>query len=1309
MLDDGAPNFQHESRLNYSYNVDRDSLKQYMQSGAQKRKSDLDFLDLTLPKKAKYLLCKENPNAPIRLDARHSDIAERPSSKSITQHNHMARPLAVLTQAKKSSLQHESQPAYSSSLVRRNRESCLVDFRAEESPRTSTGERPNQTLNQFRFDELSAKSRDQSPIKTVSRLSDFEASVHVGPCLFIPASYVPPSKDIVPYLKRIVQSFKPEDVLCDTRGYYISFKNSPSGKLFAQMCYSNLNGTLFIHRYQLVMEQYDGYERKEEGETDTVRGSLGSNSKARLPSDVQQDGQVDTESRKGKQLLQGSRLRNAFSLNPAIHNSDVLNNKQDRTYINREAPRYSSPNLPQSPKIPLQSSDCDLRCGSSDQEQNTVISHSEVVNVLNDHIRTSLPPCDKQSHAFQRTTPSIDERTEWISGSNEPPHDFYSLRLARLIHSEGSTPFSDGASTQSGTLSSRALSEMSTPRCNKCQSSHSPDYHPLVKCPSCQRHFHGRCHKPPIPTDCALRKSWQCSHCVKRNRPLPPPLSAILGAPNAFDDLNSQPGNPTLLEMKAERFRNSSSQLSNTMATDLGRALSKSPEPCVKDVVATGSLSNRERNFPVVKASRSQENLEINKSTGPSKASEAQEQDETDPDYVSEAQAQDASTHASSVNEIATRASNGSTERDRSADAISNAGIPAHPRVPSITESRPEEIAATNISKNCEGTVGTERNRDVDFVYDDGTRPPFTYDSLVGMALCTAPEHTLTAAQVVEWVSQHFSYYKIEDNDNKWKNSIAVHLSKGPSFHKQGLADNGKGCLWRLDEGKMKQYCNSLGKAQQGAKPSTKLEKARLQPGEIHGDLEEDDYDPTHHFEILDNGYSRYKIVRKSPSGKEWEDLLSLESVQIKNFECHVGDLVELPCVTWHKKQNPRALQPVSIGQVLSVKMHEGHSLLHVLWYYQRTELKTIQCANYRQWPPHCEWMKSTHVDIIAGNDLTGLANASTIQSKTGNLVLDFGVGSGKGSLVRSSNHRSVSWLDYVSARPLCNDDHEGLQQRKSKIIKLTAPKSALAQLSTASSTRSKSVASNGSDQYHIRISSSSDADEESMTEDPITEDDLWEPSTPIESIELETGSTQNDRYNLPKYDRHYGHSALDIGTLETSVMRTHQIESVSKSKGPENYILNSEVTDTAIEDALWSQVNNRQFFAKDEYKPVPRDDLASRISQPLSKASGRYFKKHKPGRDDSSRLWPVDNLASRPAKASSATSASIVEPSIEAVQVIGTKRLYDFLDDSMGEPMTLQTCEYNSMEELLGVRDEDDYELILHEGELAFREKATV
>ncbi|ODQ46365.1 hypothetical protein PICMEDRAFT_58694 [Pichia membranifaciens NRRL Y-2026] len=124
----------------------------------------------------------------------------------------------------------------------------------------------------------------------------------------------------------------------------------------------------------------------------------------------------------------------------------------------------------------------------------------------------------------------------------------------------------------------------------------------------------------------------------------------------------------------------------------------------------------------------------------------------------------------------------------------------------------------SRISKTPEDFVLPQPHEMPEIIFESSAKPPYSYASLIGMALLRSPERRLTLAEIYQWISDNFKYYK--KGEVGWQNSIRHNLSLNKAFEKTEKSKEKKGHFWQIVSGYEHIYCNIKESKRSGATTS---------------------------------------------------------------------------------------------------------------------------------------------------------------------------------------------------------------------------------------------------------------------------------------------------------------------------------------------------------------------------------------------------------------------------------------------------------------------------------------------------------
>lgn len=118
-----------------------------------------------------------------------------------------------------------------------------------------------------------------------------------------------------------------------------------------------------------------------------------------------------------------------------------------------------------------------------------------------------------------------------------------------------------------------------------------------------------------------------------------------------------------------------------------------------------------------------------------------------------------------------------------------------------------------------------------DYSKDDAKdlKPPYSYATMITQAILSNPQGILSLAEIYDWISSHFAYYR--HTKQGWQNSIRHNLSLNKAFEKVPRKPNepGKGMKWQISESYRNEFLKkwqdgSLNKVRRGTSVSRQLQ-----------------------------------------------------------------------------------------------------------------------------------------------------------------------------------------------------------------------------------------------------------------------------------------------------------------------------------------------------------------------------------------------------------------------------------------------------------------------------------------------------
>ncbi|KAM4697988.1 forkhead box protein J1.2-like [Rhinophrynus dorsalis] len=160
-------------------------------------------------------------------------------------------------------------------------------------------------------------------------------------------------------------------------------------------------------------------------------------------------------------------------------------------------------------------------------------------------------------------------------------------------------------------------------------------------------------------------------------------------------------------------------------------------------------------------------------------------------------------------------------------------------------------------------TASPSTMQEVDYRTNANVKPPYSYASLICMAMEASQQRKLTLSAIYSWITQNFCYYR--HADPSWQNSIRHNLSLNKCFMKvpRGKDEPGKGGFWQMDPRYADMFVNGVLKKKRMSSPH--LDPPRCNRTATHHPYQTAAHPRNHHLQQI-SGRNKHSCRYEKPS-----------------------------------------------------------------------------------------------------------------------------------------------------------------------------------------------------------------------------------------------------------------------------------------------------------------------------------------------------------------------------------------------------------------------------------------------------------
>jgi hypothetical protein len=301
------------------------------------------------------------------------------------------------------------------------------------------------------------------------------------PYILIPSEHVPPLPRLTRHLHAMLKAQRPQGIIANDQGWHLYYDNSTNGRLKLKRCYHEFHRKKFFN-YELNMQCFLNGSGRDNQYQQPARTSLESNGNISNPSSPR----VSVKSSPQINRFAGLETRTGLESNGRTGDPSP--------------PRVSAKSSPQISRFAGR----EIAYPDPLRKNEATNSRASLQSGDNDALK------DTPSYTLQQNLPRLLP-AEVYAQSASPVNANISMLSQRSER--------DDTASQASGMTRSDSSRIKRDKCHVCSGETGHGLSSLVKCSTCRRKYHRRCHQDPvIPDGLGDDHTWSCRSCVKKGR-----------------------------------------------------------------------------------------------------------------------------------------------------------------------------------------------------------------------------------------------------------------------------------------------------------------------------------------------------------------------------------------------------------------------------------------------------------------------------------------------------------------------------------------------------------------------------------------------------------------------------------------------------------------------------------------------------------------------------------------------------------------------------------------------------------------------